>query len=42
MIVIDQVKKTFGDHDVLKGVSFSVKKGEVYGLIGKMAQVRQR
>jgi len=35
MIVIDQVKKTFGDHDVLKGVSFSVKKGEVYGLIGK-------
>ena len=35
MLRIDRIAKTFGNHCVLKDVSFSVAKTEVYGLIGK-------
>ena len=35
MIVVDKIEKIFDNHKVLKGISFSVEKGEVYGLIGK-------
>lgn len=31
---IENVSKSFGNHDVLKNVSFEVKQGEMFGLIG--------
>ena len=34
MIEIEGVKKSFGDLEVLKGISFTVKKGEVVSMIG--------
>lgn len=34
MIEIEGVKKSYGDFQALKGVSFSVKGGEVFGLVG--------
>jgi len=33
-IIVKDLSKTFGDIEALKGVSFSVSKGEIYGLIG--------
>ena len=35
MLEIEDIHKTFGEHKVLKGVSFSVEAGQIYGLIGK-------
>ena len=34
LIEVKDVKKTFGKNEVLKGISFSVKKGEVISIIG--------
>ncbi|MCA0971342.1 ABC transporter ATP-binding protein [Halobacillus litoralis] len=34
MLSIHNVHKSFGDHNVLNGVSLSVKKGEIFGLLG--------
>jgi ABC-2 type transport system ATP-binding protein len=34
LLRIEQVKKRFGERDVVKGVSFHVKKGEAFGLLG--------
>ena len=33
-IQIKDLYKTFGDHDVLKGINLEVKKGEVVSIIG--------
>ena len=35
MLCINGIAKSFGDHSVLKDASFSVGKGEIYGLIGE-------
>lgn len=35
VIKLQDVKKTYGKHDVLKGVNMQVNKGDIYGLIGK-------
>lgn len=35
MLCVNGIAKSFGDHCVLKDVSFSVGKGEIYGLIGE-------
>ncbi|MBQ8956810.1 MAG: ATP-binding cassette domain-containing protein [Lachnospiraceae bacterium] len=35
MIKLDGIKKSYGKHDVLKGVSMQVNKGDIYGLIGR-------
>ena len=35
MVKVDGIRKTFGAHEVLKGVSFEIKEGTIYGLIGK-------
>ncbi|WP_035847906.1 ATP-binding cassette domain-containing protein, partial [Cupriavidus neocaledonicus] len=35
LIAIDQVRKSFGSNEVLKGVSLSVEPGEVIAIIGK-------
>ena len=32
---INDVYKSYGKKEVLKGISFKVKKGEIYGYIGK-------
>lgn len=34
VIVLEHVKKCFGDKTVLKDISFSIQKGEVFGLLG--------
>ncbi len=34
MIEVKNLKKSFGDREVLKGINFSIKKGELYGLLG--------
>lgn len=35
VIKIDNLSKSYGEHEVLKGVNMSVNKGDIYGLIGK-------
>lgn len=35
VIKLQDVKKTYGKHEVLKGVNMQVNKGDIYGLIGK-------
>ena len=34
ILEVDHLVKKFGDHEVVKGVSFSVQEGEVFGLLG--------
>ena len=34
MINVQEVKKRYGKHESLKGISFTIEKGEVFGLIG--------
>ena len=33
-LIVKDVRKTFGENEAVKGVSFSVEEGEVFGLIG--------
>ena len=33
-LVVDGVRKVYGDREAVKGISFSVKEGEIFGLIG--------
>lgn len=35
MITLSNVQKSYGSHQVLNDVSLNVRKGEIYGLIGK-------
>lgn len=34
MIKVDNLVKNYGNHEVLKGISFEVKKGTIYGFLG--------
>lgn len=34
-LVLDEIKKSFGNKQVLKGASFSFEKGKIYGLLGR-------
>ncbi|PLR85148.1 ABC transporter ATP-binding protein [Bacillus sp. V33-4] len=34
MLVVDDIKKSFGQKEVVRGVSFTVQKGEAFGLLG--------
>ena len=34
-IRLDNIIKSYGKHDVLKGVTMQVNKGDIYGLVGK-------
>ena len=34
MLVIDHITKSFGKKEIIKNVSFEVKKGETFGLLG--------
>ena len=34
ILEVDNLVKKFGDHEAVKGVSFSVEEGEVFGLLG--------
>ena len=31
---VENLRKTYGDHEAVKGISFSIREGEVFGLIG--------
>jgi len=33
-LIVKDVRKTYGNHEAVKGISFSVDEGEVFGLIG--------
>ena len=34
IVVVDQLRKSYDDKEVVKGISFSVKKGEIFGILG--------
>src|SRR3954464_11156667 len=34
ILVVDHLSKTYGDNEVVKGISFTVQKGEVFGILG--------
>lgn len=34
-LILDQIKKSFGTKEVLKGASFTFEKGKIYGLLGR-------
>lgn len=34
-LILEEVKKSFGDKDVLKGAGYSFEKGRIYGLLGR-------
>lgn len=34
ILVVDKLSKVYGDKEVVKGISFSVKKGEIFGILG--------
>lgn len=34
ILVVKDLRKTYGDKDVVKGISFRVKKGEIFGILG--------
>ncbi|HSE60967.1 MAG TPA: ABC transporter ATP-binding protein [Candidatus Saccharimonadales bacterium] len=34
ILVVDHLSKTYGDKEVVKGISFEVKKGEIFGILG--------
>lgn len=42
MITLSNVQKSYGSHQVLNDVSLNVRKGEIYGLIGKTVPVKQQ
>lgn len=35
IIVLENINKHYGKHEVLKGVNLDIKKGQIYGLVGK-------
>lgn len=35
VIKLENIDKHYGKHEVLKGVTFDIKKGQIYGLVGK-------
>ena len=37
----ESIKKRYGNHDVLKGLSMNVPKGSIYGFIGKNGAMPQ-
>ena len=41
VIRLDGVEKSYGKHQVLKGVTMQVNKGDIYGLIGKNGAGKQ-
>ncbi|HSX00471.1 MAG TPA: ABC transporter ATP-binding protein [Patescibacteria group bacterium] len=34
ILKVDKLRKKYGDRDVVKGISFEVKKGEIFGILG--------
>lgn len=34
-LILDQIKKSFGEKQVLKGASYTFRKGSIYGLLGR-------
>lgn len=34
MIIVKDLRKTYKDHEAVKGISFSVEKGEIFGILG--------
>lgn len=34
ILIVDSLRKVYGDKEAVKGVSFSVKKGEIFGILG--------
>jgi ABC-2 type transport system ATP-binding protein len=34
IITVDKLRKKYGDREVVKGISFEVKKGEIFGILG--------
>jgi ABC-type uncharacterized transport system, ATPase component len=41
-LVLDGLRKTFGEVQALNGVAFAVQPGEVFGFLGPMERARPR
>ena len=33
-IEVEDLRKAYGEHEVVRGISFAVRRGEVFGLLG--------
>lgn len=40
VIGVSNFEKLYGNFQAVKGISFNIKKGEIFGLIGPMAQAK--
>ena len=40
IIELQDIRKHYGRHEVLKGVNMQINRGDIYGLIGKTAPVK--
>lgn len=36
VITLSNLKKNYGNHEVLKGVDLNIEKGEIFGILGSM------
>jgi len=34
VVVVENLKKSYGDHAAVRGISFEIQEGEVFGLLG--------
>lgn len=34
VVIVEDLKKSIGRREILKGISFEIKEGEIFGLIG--------
>ncbi len=34
LLVVDNIHKVFGEREAVRGISFSIREGEIFGLIG--------
>ena len=41
-MAVENIVKKYGDFEAVKGVSFSVAEGEIFGLLGPTAPARAR
>ena len=40
-LVLEDIKKSYGEKEVLKGASFTFEKGKIYGLLGRNGVEKQ-
>jgi ABC-type multidrug transport system ATPase subunit len=41
IVIVKDLHKSYSEHEVVKGISFEVKKGETFGILGPMAPAKR-